>query len=211
MGSGDQADPGRPDEAAFAGLEDEAATSYAPRAWQRAYLGYKERFVDDAYLKLRGGSVSLCIRQAPSAKALPATAANSRKGGGKAAAASVSPSDGDRGSDPALTATTLWDGAIVLAQLLTATDVLAQHAGSWPSGGRLPRCIELGAGTGAVSLALMACRCVESATVTDLPGALEHIRTNVLRNNRHVDPSRVHVRPLRCARPAAAKPPALLR
>lgn len=61
----------------------------SPREWQRFYMGYKERFVDDCVIELRNG-VTVRLAQAPSAKS-----AAKRFGGAL-----------DKASDPALTGTT---------------------------------------------------------------------------------------------------------
>ena len=57
---------------------------------------------------------------------------------------------------------------LYLMQYLTSSGVLRDR--SFPSGSQLPHCLELGAGTGAISLSLLACRLCSSATITDLPG-----------------------------------------
>lgn len=130
-------------------------------------MGYRERFVDNCDVQLCNGK-SITVAQAPSASA------SAKRLGGRL----------DKASDPALTGTTVWDGAIVLAQFLTATKALEQHGG-YPSGLVSPaNCIELGAGTGVVSLALAACGCVGSAVVSDLPDLMPHIR-HCIGLNRH--------------------------
>lgn len=68
---------------------------------------------------------------------------------------------------------------------------------AWPSGRLLPSCIELGAGTGAVSLSLLACQCVGSATITDIPDLLPHLRFNVDRNAAVLNRNKVHVQAVR--------------
>lgn len=211
---------------------DEGIHDEEPKPWQRFYMGYRERFVDDCILELEGGHTRVHLSQAPSAK----VAAKHKLQKGK-----KSPINADKDSDPALTGTTVWDGAVVLSHYLTETNVLQDHmasvvaaearaaeqaqlaatpleegsaaersagdlAAADPSPAlqiegpvsnaasahhshtpthlrcRLPNCLELGAGTGAVSLALLACKKVRSATITDIPDLLPHIRHNVERN-----------------------------
>ena len=49
------------------------------------------------------------------------------------------------------------------------------------------------AGTGAVSLALLACGCVRKALITDIPDLLPHIQHNLQRNAPLFDPRRAAV------------------
>ena len=151
----------------------------SPKDWQRFYMGYNERFVDDCVLNLHGGEVVVRVAQAPSAR--QAAKAHGYKL--------------DRESDPALTGTTVWDGAVVLSQYLTSTGALGGH--SYPSGKARPIALELGSGTGAVSLALLACGCVEHVTITDIPDVLPFIQLNAARNADAVDARRMSVLPLR--------------
>ena len=69
-----------------------------------------------------------------------------------------------------------------LSHFLTSTDALERHrrGAPWPSGSHLPNVLELGAGTGAVSLSLLATRRAASATITDLPDLLPHLRCAAL-------------------------------
>lgn len=166
-------------EAVGEGEEDEG-----PRDWQRFYMGYHERFVDDCVLELRGGRVQVRLAQAPSAKC------SAKRHGGKQL---------DKASDPALTGTTVWDGAVVLSHYLTETSALARPPDSpFPySGTPLPSVLELGAGTGAVSLALAATRAAASVTTTDLPDLLPHLKVNVSRNSGVLPPGRLQLAPLR--------------
>lgn len=173
----------------------------------------------------------------------------------------------DKASDPALTGTTVWDGAIVLAQYLTATDAIkapppaltaaaaaaAEAGGSpggsavasgtsgsgggapppasdasspasagaspaspsgapatadgaavprWTSGRLRPTAIELGAGTGAVSLALLAAQAVDSVAITDIPDILPHLNLNLNHNAAVLDRSGATVQSLRWGVPA---------
>lgn len=86
--------------------------------------------------------------------------------------------------------------AIVLGQYLTsATSCFAGRA--WPSGRRQPLVLELGAGTGAVSLCLLAARAVDGAVLTDIPDMLPHLSRNVVHNGRVVNPAQALVAPLR--------------
>ena len=207
-------------------------------------MGYRERFVEDCVLQLANGR-TVRLKQAPSAKKQ-----QTKKGS----------STLDKDSDPALTGTTVWDGSIVLAQYLTATDVLqrdfaavkqeqqqqllesaapeaagdnssehepSQHqekqAGDAKadllacrslSTGRnpglhacrpaqeLPVCLELGAGTGAVSLSLLAAAAVRSALITDIPDMLPHLQQNVAQNSSTLNPRLAHVKALRWSLPA---------
>jgi predicted nicotinamide N-methyase len=57
--------------------------------------------------------------------------------------------------------------------------------------------LELGAGTGAVSLCLLAARAAEGAVMTDLPDVLPHLRRNVAHNAGAVGPGAALVAPLR--------------
>jgi hypothetical protein len=151
-----------------------------PKEWQRFFMGYKERFVDNCDVPLCNGK-TISVAQAPSASA------SAKRLGGRL----------DKASDPALTGTTVWDGSIVLAQYLTATDALKQH-GAYPSGSDRPaNCIELGAGTGVVSLALAACNSVDSVTVTDIPDVLPHLRHCARINKHSLGRVAVDVKPLR--------------
>ncbi|KAL6751592.1 putative methyltransferase-domain-containing protein [Haematococcus lacustris] len=164
--------------------------------WQRFYLGYAGRFVDDCVLQLQGGVVQVRLAQAPSAKA--------------AAKVSARLQTLDKASDPALTGTTVWDGAVVLAHYLSDTSTLEDYAQarlvkgrSGTGAGRLGeelqplRCIELGAGTGAVSLALLACRKVAQSTLTDIPDMLPWLRHNVERNHAVLQPHQANIQALR--------------
>jgi predicted nicotinamide N-methyase len=152
-----------------------------PRDWQMFYKGYRERFVQDCEVQLSNGK-RISVVQAPSASA------SAKRLGGKL----------DKASDPALTGTTVWDGSLVLAQYLTATQALRRH-GAYPSGGASPAtCVELGAGTGVVSLALAACGCARRIIATDLPDVLPHLQHCVSRNRHSVGPpSSVQALPLR--------------
>ncbi|KAG2451170.1 hypothetical protein HYH02_003777 [Chlamydomonas schloesseri] len=236
---------------------DEEFEDYSPKDWQRFYMGYHQRFVDDCVLELRGGALQVRLAQAPSASVAVKHAAKGagaggggggRAGGGPSAAAAGQGRGGkggkgggggkaqqqqqqdlDKASDPALTGTTVWDGAVVLAHFLTETPVLAApppppppapapcpaagdlngdgSSGSaaagparalWPcSGAALPSVLELGAGTGGVSLALAATRTAASVTVTDLPDLLPTLRLNAGRNAALLPPGRLHVAPLK--------------
>lgn len=52
------------------------------------------------------------------------------------------------------------------------------------------------AGTGAVSLALAACRAATSVTATDLADLIPHLHLNVRRNSAVLPPGRLHVQSL---------------
>jgi hypothetical protein len=218
----------------------------SPKTWQRFYMGYKERFVEDCTIQLANGR-TVRVKQAPSAKKQ-----QKKKGS----------STLDKDSDPALTGTTVWDGAIVLAQYLTAADTLQrefaavkqeqqhqqllcqsaaaaaeatgcdnsqvslqqqQHqtdtvkpevpaAGSLSTGrspasacktaSELPVCLELGAGTGAVSLSLLAAEAVRCALITDIPDMLPHLQHNIAHNAAILNPRLAHVKALRWSFPA---------
>eukprot|EP00878_Enallax_costatus_P034224 GHUV01037914.1.p1 GENE.GHUV01037914.1~~GHUV01037914.1.p1 ORF type:complete len:266 (-),score=61.15 GHUV01037914.1:23-820(-) len=138
-------------------------------------MGYKERFVDDCCVELANGKV-VRLAQAPSANA-------SNKRG---------PQQLDRNADPAVTGTTVWDGAVVLSQCLTTQPGLLQK-----QDGSRPVSLELGAGTGAVSLCLLAAGAVQRAIITDIPGMVAHLQQNVYHNDAVLDPQHAVVRPLR--------------
>ncbi|KAI8464948.1 MAG: hypothetical protein J3K34DRAFT_489495 [Monoraphidium minutum] len=117
-------------------------------------------------------------------------------GGGAGAEAQVL----DRVNDPALTGSTVWDGAIVLGQFLTSDPAaLAPPRGAarWPSGRVRPVVLELGAGTGAVSLCLLAARAVEGVVLTDIPDMLPHLQRNVVHNSAVANPAQTLVASLR--------------
>ena len=146
-------------------------------------MGYRERFVDNCDVALSNGK-TISVAQSPSASA------SAKRLGGKL----------DKASDPALTGTTVWDGAIVLAQYLTATAALQQHAHEhgFPSGEAKPAsCVELGAGTGVASLALAACECAGSVIVTDIPDVLPHIELCISMNKQAIGCVPVKARRLR--------------
>lgn len=63
-------------------------------------------------------------------------------------------------------------------------------------------CLELGAGTGAVSLSLLAAGVVDYALLTDIPDMLPHLQSNVQHNTGVLDPQRALVLPLRWAEAA---------
>ncbi|GIL82692.1 hypothetical protein Vretimale_8262 [Volvox reticuliferus] len=166
-----------------------------PKDWQRFYMGYHQRFVEDCVLELKAGQLRVRLAQAPSAKVAAKRAAEGRHGKGT----QHKQKQLDKASDPALTGTTVWDGAVVLSHYLTETAILVRPS-NLPyahSGGSLPTVLELGAGTGAVSLALAASRSAASVTATDLPDLLPHLRLNVGRNSSLLPPGRVHLQPLR--------------
>lgn len=73
-----------------------------------------------------------------------------------------------------------------------------------PAGAQLPglTCLELGAGTGAVSLCLLAAGVVDCTLLTDIPDMLPHLQSNVEHNSSVLDPSRALVLPLRWAEAA---------
>lgn len=150
--------------------EDDEVDDYAPRDWQRFYMGYRqvqaqapagvivtiatclrgvlhavcrERFVDNCVLELQGGSVKVQLSQAPSASCT-GMGGQARTGGAKAGKRAVTTA-AERDSDPALTGTTVWDGGVVLSQALTCTDWLQRHRGGqpWPSGDARPHCLEV--------------------------------------------------------------------
>ncbi|GBF98660.1 hypothetical protein Rsub_11654 [Raphidocelis subcapitata] len=126
-------------------------------------------------------------------------AAAAGRGGGaepKGAAAAAARPGLDRESDPALTGTTVWDGAIVLGQYLTSPASPLRRAGPWPSGRAAPVVLELGAGTGAVSLCLLAGGVAAGAVLTDIPDMLPHLNQNVAHNSRAVNPAAALVAPL---------------
>jgi hypothetical protein len=88
--------------------------------------------------------------------------------------------------------------AIVLGQYLTsARSPLRGRA--WPSGRARPVALELGAGTGAVSLCLLAGGAAEGVVLTDIPDMLPHLSRNVAHNARALNPARALVAPLRWA------------
>ncbi|GFR52470.1 hypothetical protein Agub_g15039, partial [Astrephomene gubernaculifera] len=162
-----------------------------PKDWQRFYMDYHQRFVNDCVLQLRGGKVCVRLAQAPSAKCANKQQQQQQQGRSRQQQQQQQGQQKlDKDSDPALTGTTVWDGAVVLSHFLTETAVLVRPADS-PyaySGGRLPAVLELGAGTGGVSLSLAACRLAASVTATDLPDLLPHLRTNVERNKHLLPP-----------------------
>lgn len=155
----------------------------SPKAWQRFYMGYKERFVDDCCIPLHNGKVVHLV-QAPSA--------NSTK--------SKRQQQLDKNADPALTGCTVWDGAVVLSQHLTSSGCL-----SMLQSGSKPVSLELGAGTGAVSLSLLAAGVVQRAIVTDIPDMVPHLQANVHHNSRVVNPAQALVRQLRWGEAADVK------
>lgn len=63
-------------------------------------------------------------------------------------------------------------------------------------------CLELGAGTGAVSLSLLAAGAVNYALLTDIPDMLPHLQSNVQHNSSVLDLQKALVLPLRWAEPA---------
>jgi hypothetical protein len=63
-------------------------------------------------------------------------------------------------------------------------------------------CLELGAGTGAVSLSLLAAGVVDYALLTDIPDMLPHLQSNVQHNAGVLDAQRALVLPLRWAEAA---------
>ena len=73
--------------------------------------------------------------------------------------------------DPGVTGTTVWDAGMVLSSYLTHT--LHNAVGS---------CVELGAGTGCVSLALATTGLVRDLYVTDIPQLVPLINSNVRGN-----------------------------
>jgi predicted nicotinamide N-methyase len=130
----------------------------------------------------------------------------------------------DKNADPALTGCTVWDGAVVLSQYLTApgSAVLAAAAaavaaaaaaaatgdGASSAAGYVPSrqqqqqqqeivSLELGAGTGAVSLSLLAAGAVHRAVITDIPDMTSHLQFNVQHNSALFNPTRAVVKPLR--------------
>ncbi|GAX80365.1 hypothetical protein CEUSTIGMA_g7804.t1 [Chlamydomonas eustigma] len=162
--------------------------------WQRFYMGYKERFVDECELILLNGAVKVSLMQAPSAKTnskhdTTITTCSSSKTHKYRASSNTnfsadSFSTNSRANDPALTGTTVWDGGVVLSQALTSTGWLTEHRRGrpWPSGSMRPHCLELGAGTGAVALSLAACHLASSVTITDIQDMIPHMEMNVRRN-----------------------------
>lgn len=58
-------------------------------------------------------------------------------------------------------------------------------------------CLELGAGTGAVSLCLLAAGAVDYALLTDIPDMLPHLQSNVEHNSSMLEPQRALALPLR--------------
>ena len=56
--------------------------------------------------------------------------------------------------------------------------------------------LELGAGTGAVSLCLLAGGAAAGAVLTDIPDMLPHLERNVAHNSRTVNPAAALVAPL---------------
>jgi hypothetical protein len=140
------------------------------------------------------GSVEVRVSQAPSAKQVPSIRSKCTSGA----------HDLDKASDPALTGTTVWDGAVVLSHLLADTALLEEHRSAWDAApatmepSPVPvRCLELGAGTGLVSISLLATGRVAHATVTDLPDLLPHLRSNLQRNAAALPCHAAEVRALR--------------
>jgi hypothetical protein len=84
----------------------------------------------------------------------------------------------------------------VLAQYLTALASPLRSA-AWPSGRAAPVALELGAGTGAVSLCLLAGGAAGGVVMTDIPGMLPHLAANVAHNARVLNPARALAAPLR--------------
>jgi predicted nicotinamide N-methyase len=133
----------------------------------------------------------------------------------------------DKNADPALTGCTVWDGAVVLSQYLTApgSPVLAAAAAAvaaaaaaaadpgGPAAGITAKqqqqreivSLELGAGTGAVSMSLLAAGAVHRAVITDIPDMTAHLQSNVHHNAALFNPTRAIVKPLRWGEAADAK------
>ncbi|KAK3272765.1 hypothetical protein CYMTET_18956 [Cymbomonas tetramitiformis] len=128
--------------------------------WQRSYLGYEGRFKDDCVLELANGK-QVQVGQAPCPDKKKKKANKDEQT--------------DKEADPVLSGTTVWDCAVVLAQCVTKPDLISelfQHS-------KPETCIELGAGTGAVSLACAASGAVDSITITDLGGMMPLIQKNI--------------------------------
>jgi hypothetical protein len=65
--------------------------------------------------------------------------------------------------------------------------------------------VELGAGTGAVSLSLLAAGAVHRAVITDIPDMTAHLQSNVHHNAALFNPTRAIVKPLRWGEAADTK------
>lgn len=126
--------------------------------WQRWSLGYNERFVDDFTLALSNGK-KVRVSQAPTMA--------------KGAAA-------DRTYDPGVTGSTVWDAGIVLAQYLTTPISNGPLASLFnaPVGVAL----ELGSGTGLVSLAVGCTHVVRTLLMTDIAGMVPLLKKNLQLN-----------------------------
>lgn len=125
--------------------------------WQRWSLGYTERFVDDFLLPLSNGKV-IRVSQAPKIANVGA----------------------DRGHDPGITGSTVWDASIVLAQFLTSSPI-AQAIFKEP----IDLAIELGSGTGLVSMAVASACLVKNMVATDISGLLPLLTKNISQNRKN--------------------------
>jgi predicted nicotinamide N-methyase len=123
-------------------------------SWQRAYLGYHERFVGDYFLPLYDGR-RVRIAQAPA----PESAHMERE------------------RDPGITGTTVWDAGIVLALYLTHPEIVARF-----NSAPVNHVLELGSGTGVVALAIAAAWRARHVTATDILGVLPLLRRNISLN-----------------------------
>ena len=83
------------------------------------------------------------------------------------------------------TGCTVWDGALLLGRAIAALPLaaLAHSVRPAPSEGWRPRCIEIGAGTGALGLSVGAAGALSSLLLTDMPAVLPLTAAN-LRANR---------------------------
>jgi predicted nicotinamide N-methyase len=154
-----------------------------PEAWQRSHLGYTERFVDDFHLPLSNGK-SLRLTQAPKV---------AKPGQGRA-------EQDDRGYDPGITGTTVWDAGIVLAQYLSVNSPNSRAIFQAPG---LSCALELGSGTGLVSLAVASAWAVPCLVASDIASMVPLINKNLALNRPLIKlGARVHVHPLRWGEPS---------
>lgn len=160
-------------------LEEEAEDEEQDLSWQRAYLGYHDRFVADYYFPLHSGK-NLRIAQSPATLSLVKM---------------------ERERDPGITGTTVWDAGVVLAQYLSHPSVAAQFSAI-----PVNHVLELGSGTGLVSLALAATWRIRFLTMTDISGVLPLLTRNVSLNRSVTRPSTtINVKQLRWAECADIK------
>eukprot|EP00123_Amoebidium_parasiticum_P021906 comp7594_c0_seq1/m.3244 comp7594_c0_seq1/g.3244 ORF comp7594_c0_seq1/g.3244 comp7594_c0_seq1/m.3244 type:complete len:311 (-) comp7594_c0_seq1:265-1197(-) len=131
---------------------------YVDVTWQPVYWDYKRRFVDDCIIPLEGER-KVVLAQAP-----------------------TPPGKDYDNVDPSVTGSTIWDGGLALAQYLTGTKAIEKATGKK----KVKRCLELGAGTGAVGLSVAVCGKTEELVLTDLKCMVPHLEKNVALNEKGV-------------------------